>query len=139
MIKDVAEGLRAFLLADPAISSKVGGSRIHPVKLPNSVPAGPSVVYNLISESSDRLSSGASGLVTSRYQLDSWASSYLEARDLGLLIKDRLNGYRGLMGTGANQVNTQGVFSETANPDYDSGLNLYRISRDFFISYDERV
>lgn len=139
MIKDVQAGLRAFLLADAAISTVVGGSRIHYVKLPNSVMPGPSIVINRVSEETDRLMTGPSGLVSSRFQIDCWASVYGDTEDLALKVKFRLNGYRGLMGSGSSLINVQGVFSENANPEFDPTSNLYRSGRDYFLNYDERV
>lgn len=132
---DVQAGLRTFLLEDVQIASAVGGSRIHYIRLPNAVIPGPSVVINRISEVTDYLSKGPSGLVTTRFQIDAWAVNYGAAEDLAIKIKDRMSGYRGLMGA----VNVQAALSGNANPEYDSGVNLYRASRDFMVSYDERA
>lgn len=141
-LKDIRPALRTFLLADGSISTAVGGVRIYPVKLPSGVPAGPAIVYNLISEETDHHMQGASGLVFARYQIDAWATTSDLAQNLALLIKSRLDGYKGPMEYGTNSpkdfITVLGVFSENALFDYDAAANLHRASRDFFIDYGER-
>jgi len=138
MLKEIRAGLRAFLLADSAIAAEVGGERIHGVKLPAGTLPGPTIVYHQISEDTDRTLDGPSGLVISRMQLDAWAETSDDAHRLGLLVKERLDGYRGPMGSGVSLVQVQGVFSEDARADYDSSANLHRVSRDYFMSHEER-
>ena len=137
-LKDLRPGLRAFLLADAQISAMVGGERVHGVKLPAGIMVGPSIVYSQISETTDHTMDGPSGLVTSRYQFDAWAESSDEAHRLGFLVKDRLDGYRGPMGSDDTLVEVQGVFAEDARANYDSNADLHRLSRDFFIAHEER-
>jgi hypothetical protein len=129
-LKDIRPALRSCLLADAAIAAVVG-SRVHSVRLPSGVPAGPSIVYNLITESTDRHMTGPSGLVISRFQIDAWATSADAANNLGLLIKERLDGFRGTV----ESVVIQGIFSEDARNDYDSAANAHRAQRDYFVTY----
>lgn len=140
MIISLVPALRAFLLADAAIASAVGNSRIFPVVLRQGVRS-PSIVYNLVSEITDQHMQGASGLVFSRYQIDALAVLADDARELADLIKFRIDGFRGEMMTNESPptvVNVQGVFSDTARTDYTSEIDLHRVSRDYFFDYGER-
>jgi len=130
---DIRPALRAFLLADGFIAATVG-TRVYPDRLPAGPPAGPSIVYNMISEVSQITNSGPDWFVAARYQIDAWASSGDAAHSLSLLIKERLDGFRGTMGA----VVVRGVFAEAARPDYEASTNLSGISREFLISYAEQ-
>lgn len=137
-IKDLRPALRAFLLADAAISTAVGASRIYPGKLPQGV-ALASIVYTLISDQGDFHNEGPSGLAHPRYQIDAWAPTLDAATTLANLIKTRLDGYRGEMGSGATLVNVQGVFRDSGGrEEFDAEANLWRNSRDYFIWFEER-
>jgi hypothetical protein len=137
MLKDIRPGFRAFLLSDIEISTMVGGERVHGLRLPLGTLPGPTIVYSQISEQTDVTLDGPSGLVSGRMQVDAWAESFDEATHLALLVKDHLNGYRGPMGSDSIAVQVQGVFAEDARADYDSVANLYRVSRDYFLTHEE--
>lgn len=140
MIKDIRPALRAFLLADAQVSAMVGGARIFPLKLPQGVRE-PSVVYSRITGFGDHHMAGASGLTRPRFQVDAWAESVDAATRLADLVKDRLDGYRGPMtvpGSPPETVAVQGVFFETERESYDGDAELYRISRDYLIWWEER-
>jgi hypothetical protein len=132
-LADVRPALRAFLLADPTVSAAVGGERIFPVVMPQGERR-PSLVYNIISESTDHVTTGPSGLVMARMQIDSYASTPDEGDSLARLVKDRLDGFSGLMGS----VEVGGVFAETARTDYQADSQLHRSSRDYRIWFSER-
>jgi hypothetical protein len=136
MTFDLRPELRTFLLADATISTAVAGSRVHPVILPQGTngPAVPALVYNTISEITDHVTTGASGLVMVRLQLDAYAATPNEADALARAVKDRIDGYRGVMGA----VAVQGVFAENARTDYQSDSKLFRSGRDFVVWYAER-
>ena len=141
-LADLRPALRAFLLADTALSTAVGGARIYPIVLPQAVTE-PSLVYNTVSEVNDHHMQGASGLVMQRIQIDAWAREPDDADTIARLAKERLDGFRGTMGGYGSPpvgtpVNVQGVFAETAFTSYEDGSKLYRVSRDFLIWYAER-
>jgi len=132
-LADLRPALRAYLLADAAISSVVGGVRVHPVILPQGETRA-SLVYNLVSEVNDHHTQGASGLVMARIQIDAWAGLADTADSLARLVKERIDGYRGLMGA----VQIQGVFAETAFTSYEDDPKLFRVGRDYLIHFEER-
>lgn len=141
-IKDIRPALRTFLLADSAISAAVGGVRIYPIKLPAGVPAGPAIVYSLISEQNDYHMQGPSGLVAARFQIDAWALTSDLASSLAILVKARLGGYLGPMVYGTNSpkdyITVRGVFVRDASFNFDAVAVLHRASRDYMIHFAER-
>jgi hypothetical protein len=140
-VKDILPGLRAFLLADAAISTAIGGARIYPGRLPQGM-ALARIVYTLISDPGDYHNAGPSSLARPRYQIDAWApgSNPDAATALANLIKDRIDGYRGEMGSGGTLVNVRGVFRDAGGrEEFDDSAKLWRNGRDYLIWFDERV
>lgn len=143
-LKDIRPALRAFLLADSAIAAatvETGGAtwRVYTVKLPQGKTA-PSIVFTRISGIGDHHNEGPSGLARPRIQIDVWAGGENPdaAAVLADLVKDRIDGYRGVMGSGDYAVNIDGVFFDSEREDFDDTASLWRVSRDYFIWYKER-
>lgn len=134
-MKDIRPALRAFLLADAAIAALVS-TRIYPIRIPAGIKAA-SIVYARVSGAGDYSMEGPSGLAQHRLQLDSWALSSDAAVTLANLVKVRVDGYSGVMGTGGNAVNVQGVFQTDLREDYDAATELHRVGRDFMFAYEE--
>lgn len=142
MTKDMRPGMRSFLLADSAISAKVAGARIYPDKMPEGV-NDISVVYNRISGRSGHHMGGRDGLAFARIQIDAWAPD--KGDDLGAdqalaladLIKDRIDGYSGVMGTGGDVVTVQGVFVLDEKEMFDASSKLHGMSRDYLFVFVE--
>jgi hypothetical protein len=132
-VADLRPALRAFLLADLAIAEAVGLQRVFPVILKQGENK-PSIVYNLVSDNTDHVTEGPSGLVTARYQIDCWSLLQDTSSELDRLVKDRLDGYSGPMGA----IDVQGVFSETGWTGYEDASKLFRATRDYMIHYGER-
>lgn len=135
-LKDIRPAFSEFLLAGSAIAASVE-TRVYPIVLKQGV-SGDSIVYQRISEVGDHHSQGASGLARVRMQVDSWSATRNGAAALGLVVKERLDGYRGTMGTGADEVMVQGVFFDSSRDDYDEESKMYRASQDYIITYEER-
>lgn len=137
-VKDLRPALRAFLLADATLSSAVGGARIYPGKLPQGMLSA-SIVYTMISDAGDYHNEGPSTLAGPRYQIDAWAPTLDAATALANLIKNRIDGYRGLMGSGLTEINVRGIFRDAGGrEEYDDAAKLWRNGRDYFIWFDER-
>jgi len=136
-LKDFPPALRAFLLADATLSTAVGTSRIYPGEMPQGVTL-QSLVYQEISNQGDHHMEGASGLSRPRYQVTAWAPTRDAARALALLAKERLDGYRGVMGSGGAAVTVNGVFFESSQDMKDDVAKLFGRAMDFFIWFDER-
>lgn len=134
-MKDIRPALRAFLLADAGIAAVVG-ARVYPIKIPQGVNLA-CIVYTRISGRGDYHHGGPSGLAMPRFQIDAWAPTGDAATALANLIKDRINGYRGVMGTDPASVTVQGVFLLDEREDYDDAVRMSRMSRDYAIDYEE--
>lgn len=135
-LKDIRPALRSFLLADATVAGIVG-TRIYPVKLPQGV-SGTSLILNEISGQGDHHMQGASGLVTVRMQIGCWSQTADGAHALHLAVKECLDGFRGAMGSGASQVQVQGVFIDSWRDIDDTVANLRGKISDYFIWYAER-
>jgi len=140
MIKDIRPALRAFLLADPQISAMVGGVRVHHLTLPQGQRE-PSIVYQRITGLGDHHMQGPSGLTRPRFQIDAYAQTPDDATRLADLVKGRIDGYRGPMTAPTSPpevVTVQGAFFETERESYDGDVEMYRVSRDYLIWWEER-
>lgn len=135
MTKDIRPALRAYLLADSGVAAVVA-TRIYPIKIPQGVNQS-SIVYSRISGRGDYHMGGPSGLAMPHYQIDAWAPKADDATALANLIKDRIDGFRGVMGTGPAAVTVQGVFLIDEREDYDDTVKLHRMSRDYAIDFEE--
>lgn len=139
-MKDIRLALRDYLLDDATIAAAVG-QRVVPVRIPQGVTQ-PTIVYNRISGNSDYHSQGSSGLVTTRIQIDAWAKTHNEAVRVADLVKDRIGGLRGTVDFGsvspADDIVIHGVFHESEREDFDDGVDMYRMSRDYTVWYAER-
>lgn len=134
-MKDIRAGLFAFLSADPVVSALVtanGIARIYPIKMPEGVKLA-SVVYTRISGQSEYTMQGPDGLARSRMQIDAWAPTAPAASALANVVKDAINGYRGTMGS----VVVQGVFMENERESFDDIVQMFGVSRDYFIHHEE--
>lgn len=136
-VKDLAPALRAFLLADSGISTAVGGTRIYPDEMQQGVTA-TSIVYQLISGRGDYHNHGPSGLASPRYQITAWAGTKDAARALSLLLKEHLEGYAGVMGSGDAAVTVHGVFLDAERGTKDDAAKLYGVQQDYIIHHRNR-
>lgn len=139
MISDIRPAFRQHLIDDTAISAIVA-TRVYPILLPQGQ-TDPSIVYTRISAVGGTTMQGPDSLVESRMQVDCWASDVTTAASLANLVKERLNGFQGQVGYGgnspANRVRIQGIFFDSEREFYDDGNKMYRISRDYFVNYEE--
>lgn len=135
-MKDIRPALRSFVLGSPEIAAVVV-ARMFPGKLPQGTTQA-SIVYNRVSGAGDYHMQGLSGFAKHRIQIDAWAPTAEVASSLADLIRDRIDGYRGDMGSMSPPVVTvQGVFMVDQREDYDDAAKLYRMSRDYFIDFME--
>lgn len=135
-MKDIRSALCEFLLGDSTVSSLVGTKRIFPAVLPQGT-NDTSVVYNRVSGQGDYDMQGATGLVRPRLQIDAWAVNPDDASALANAIKARIDGYKGVMGTGGAAVTVQGVFMAGEREDYNDQVKMHRMSRDYFFHMEE--
>jgi hypothetical protein len=136
---DVRPGLRAYLLADSAISALVG-TRIYPITPPQGQEL-THIVYHMISGQGDRHMQGRSGLSRPRIQIDCWGATVDEAIALAGEVKERIDGFRGAMAWGTSSpqssVIVQAIFFESERDDFDADSGLYLVSHDYIVWFEE--
>lgn len=130
----IESALRTHILGDTDITNLVG-QRMYPVKLPQD-PTMPAISYFRVSGIRHKSYGGPSGLAGPRIQIDAWAgepSGYKTAKELADLIRKRLDGFSGLLGTDR----IWGAFLENDTDMYEDETKLHRVSQDYFVWYKE--
>lgn len=135
-MKDIRPALREFLLGDTNIAGLVA-ARVFPVVMPQGTRLA-SVVYTRVSGTGDYRMQGRSGYVRPRIQVAAWAPKADEAVNLANAVKDRLDGFTGVMGSGSSQVRVQGVFQSDERETYDDVVQMFGVLRDFFVHHEEQ-
>jgi hypothetical protein len=102
-----------------------------------------SVVYTRITEFEPYHMTAPSGLVSARFQFDSWSRSADSAQTLADLVKETLGGFSGPINLDTssppnNVVNVRGIFLVNGRDDYDGEAQMFRMSRDYFVWYGDR-
>lgn len=120
------EGIYTYLSAQSSIVA-ICGSRIYPALLPQD-PELPAAVFYNIGTYPVAVQSGKPTLARTRLQVDCYAVTIRQAKELANVIRDALESYVGLMGV--HQV--QAVFVlEHGIDDYDDVPNDFRITSEF--------
>lgn len=129
------EAVYAILSEDGVIGSTVS-TRIYPVLAPPGTRA-PYVTYQRISSVRLHHLHGALGECTSRIQIDFYAKTYSQARDLGDRVRRALDGYQGT----AAEVEIGSVRLDSDRDFYEDGVEpaLWRVSADYFFQYLETL
>jgi Protein of unknown function (DUF3168) len=127
--------LTAYLKADATISAAVSG-RV----FPNIVPQGsafPAISYNQVSGVREYdINDGPTGRAMPRITINSWATRYLDVRNLAEAVRQRLNGFRGVMGsTRVGRITLDNEFDTFEEEAGQSGI--HRVVQDYIISFVE--
>lgn len=124
------EALVDMLKNDEKISNIT--ERIYPVMIPQN-PQYPLIVYQKITGYRDTVLSGPSGFAHPRIQIDSYAETYAEAKELANFVKDALYGktYEG------NGVRIASIIIISETDFFEPAIGCHRISMDFSIWHDE--
>lgn len=123
--------LITFLKAGSAVATLVA-ARIYPLTMPQGGEY-PAVTTQRIDGPRVRSLSGPSNLAHPRFQIDCWATTYASVKAAAQAVRQRLDGYRGLMGT----TTVGGVSLESDTDDFEPDTGLYRVSLDFIIWHKE--
>jgi len=129
----VESTVRGLLLADAAVAALVG-SRIYPQYIAEDA-AYPAIVYQKISVARQPNLFTPTDLVSSRIQCDVWDNSYSKSQNLFNLVRQALNGYRGIF----SGFEIKSCVLDSQRDLYDPVLKTHRVSGDFIIFHDEVV
>jgi Protein of unknown function (DUF3168) len=131
------EALRAYLLADTALTALLAG-RIYWVQAPQGS-VYPCIGMTRISGTRDMVMTGPSGLVESRIQFDCDATGdtpYTSSKTVARALRDRLSGFRGVQGglvfDGCTLEAERDLFEDGTTTD-----KIFRTSLDFMIWHKE--
>ncbi len=131
----IEDAIKAVLLADADVAA-IAGSRVWPMKLPQSATL-PAVVYQRVSTTREDFGlRGPVGPTRSRVQLSCWAATFGEARQLWEAVHGALNGWSGYAGGQALQL----VRFLNWLDDYEPGPpERFRVIADFYVFSMEGV
>jgi len=135
---------RDYLVADTTIQGFVGadpGAKVYPFVAPPNASL-PYIIYQRISAQRGHNYSSANGITTQRYQVDVYAADALTVESMADAIRERCDGFRGLMGTPNLDVRHMRLDDEDdrlALPNTGSEVVTHRIRQDIFITYAESV
>lgn len=120
------EALRSLLLASSGVTALAPAARINWGTHPQGT-ALPGVVLNVISDAEGYTMAGRDGLSQGRVQVDCYATTYSQAKQLSRAVRAALSGYRG--------GGFEGVFHSGTRDSRDGGANEadrpFRVSLDF--------
>ena len=112
--------IRSALIANADIKRMVT-RRVYPIALPQNCDM-PAVSYSRVTGARVNDLSGYGGLQNAHIQVDTWATSYEEAVELGASIQTCMNGASGYKSLLINDVDG-----------YDADANLYRWTGEFSV------
>lgn len=128
------EALRAYLLANGAVSTACGGRMFWSVRPQGS--AYPSCVLTIISRLPERMFSGPAGLAQARVQVDCYGDTYAQAKALYRAVKAVLNNL-----TFTNTGTRFWGFAENERDLTDTGTTeaarIHRVSGDFLLWHED--
>ena len=125
------KAVRTLLLADATIAAAVG-ARLYGSRMPQGVQY-PAIVIHRISASRVRSLAGPSGYAIVRVQLDVWAVTYEQTKEIGDRIRAVLDGYAGTV-EGVQFGNAEPVMEQD---DFDGDVEAYRLIQDWMIGHRE--
>lgn len=104
------------------------GSRVYPLMLPQE-PSFPAITYQQISSGRMRAMGKDGPLIRARVQLNSWGSSYAQARTLAGEVEDMLNRFRGIV----SGLNILDILIENEIETFESETEARRVIQDYTI------
>lgn len=132
---DIWQALPHFLLADVTLNGLIGG-KLFVMRIPQSETL-PAITYQDISTVTTQAHGEASALPRIRFQFTIHAGSVSAATAICQALKNRLDGYRGAMGTGAYQTEVDAVLFKNQITDDDTETGIIRRLQDYVIQYKE--
>lgn len=127
-------------LAAAAGVAAIVGTRIHPMVIPQRIPAGtarvPAVVYSVTGVQRGVAYCGTDRLARAAIAIDTYAAGYDAARALAAAVRAALVDFSGTMGTTTTvPVRTANIETEIDLMDIEPGL--YRVSQQWAIWHEE--
>ncbi len=128
----IETGLRSQLVNDTDVAAIVG-TRVYPVKMPLGYTL-PCISYQRISSERYPFLDGPSGRAIPRFQVDCYADTYSEVRDLAGKVRLALDGFKGTLGT---ESNVGGISIQSERDLWEDNTDVYRVTQDYLIPHIE--
>lgn len=125
----IEAALYTKLTGDSAVAALVS-ARVYNTRLPQK-PTYPAVAYARISTGETMAHDGPVGYETARFQIDSYAQTFSEARALADAVRDCLNGLHATVGG----VVIHAVILDNEFSDWGDLLDIWRITQDFIVHW----
>jgi hypothetical protein len=128
----VMEGALIDLIKADSFIGAVVGARVYPLRLPQGS-AMPAIVSTRVSGQPLYADDGEVGLQSARVQVDVWATTYTQAKDLAQLVRARLSAFSGVH----DGVNISYIMLDEERDLSESGANAseyrMRVAMDFIV------
>jgi hypothetical protein len=126
----IEAGLYQLITSSPAFSS-VASNRLHAVLLPTDSTL-PAATYQRISTKALYTLDGRVNLTQARFQFDTWAGTYADAKNLMAAINTAIDNYSGDLPDGTHVF---GVQLYSCSDRYEQEARIYRVTADYMIQY----
>jgi hypothetical protein len=140
----IGSDVRTYLLTQATVTAVVG-TRIYPLKIPQSISTYPSITYQMISQVPAHTLTGGAGYAESRIQYDIYAETKPAADSLDEILRNVLQGFppagnAGTMGSSTVSSVKADLLRELWEPSQDnSDKGWFRLSRDYWIRHSQSV
>jgi hypothetical protein len=138
----IEAALRALMIANTDVLAIVS-TRIYPNLAPQNATF-PLIIFQRIASVHDSYMLSASGFVSVNIQVDAYAETYSESKELADAIRVALHGYGGNAYSGAKVLNLQSCILESErdgfdNPDGGKESGVYRVIQEYAVTCGETV
>ncbi|HEX4499855.1 MAG TPA: DUF3168 domain-containing protein [Scandinavium sp.] len=122
-----------LLNEDAGVQATINGG-IWPVLMPEFTEY-PAISYIVVDSPPVQSLGEPVGLAHPRFQINAWANSYLEVKQVTDAVRLCLDGYRGAVSTDSGVVNICGIVFEDDRDAYEKDTRTFQASRDFIVWY----
>lgn len=129
MSADFRTAFRTRLLANATLASETG-SRVYPLKLPQDT-AYPAVTYQKISDLTEPNLADVSRIKRVRMQVDTWADTALKSWELADLVRDQLDGFKGVV----DGIQMTASLIDSESDLFEDAIEKYRVTTDYELVY----
>lgn len=137
----IRSGLFSYLSGQASVTAIVGTSpaRIYPVYLPEGRPR-PSLLYKRTDGGHDHTLKGSAGNALAKFEIDVIADSYSEADALAEVVRQVMQGFKGMFGTtDVRSVILDDELDDYVGPIDASDKGVFFITLTYSIRYTESV
>lgn len=127
----IAQSFYTYLTADAGIAA-IAGERIYPHVIPQADLSRPAITFGQNGDRYLNHLNGRSDLREAEFEVNSFSTTYLAARNLADAVDTALTGFRGTFGS-----HTAEFIDKTSDFDagFDDDTGLYQVTQIFMVAY----